>query len=92
MLVYRRALLLPAKSKSCAGRFTQVKLRLMAKIIDPDNYVPHNLPIPGLDKAKPIDWTKYPAGLVTAEEVREFDQMIKEMREESKTSPREPCK
>ena len=64
----------------------------MAKIIDPDNYVPHNLPIPVLDKATAIDWTKYPAGLVTAEEVREFDQMINEMRKESKTSPREPCK
>ena len=64
----------------------------MAKIIDPDNYEPHNLQIPGLDKAKPIDWTKYPAGLVTAEEVREFDQMLKEVREESKATPREPCK
>ena len=92
MLVCRRALLLSATSKSCADRFTQGKLRLMAKIIDPDNYVPHNLPIPRPDKAKPIDWTKYPAGLLTAEEVREFDQMLNEMRDESKTSPREPCK
>ena len=61
-------------------------------IIDPDNYEPHNLPIPGIDQAKPIDWTKYPSGLVTVEEVREFDQMLKEMREESKASHREPWK
>ncbi len=64
----------------------------MAKIIDPDNYVPHNLPIPGIEKAKPIDWTKYPAGLATVEEVREFDQMLKEIREESRALLRKPCK
>ncbi len=64
----------------------------MAKIIDPDNCVPHNLPIPGIEKAKPIDWTKYPAGFATVEEVREFEQMLKEEREESRALRREPCK
>ncbi len=64
----------------------------MAKIIDPDNYVPHNLPIPGIEKAKPIDWTKYPKGLVTDEEADEFDRIILEMRLVDQNSEHEPWK
>jgi hypothetical protein len=64
----------------------------MAKIIDPDNYVPHHLPIPGIEKAKPIDWTKYPLGLVTDEEADEFFRMIREMRRGDLDLEREPWK
>jgi hypothetical protein len=59
-------------------------LKAMAKIIDPDNYVPHHLTIPGIEKAKPFDPHDWPTDLVTAEEVDEFNEMIREMRKDSR--------
>ena len=56
----------------------------MAKIIDPDNYVPHHLTIPGIEKAKPFAPRDWPTDLVTAEEVDEFNEMIREMRKDSR--------
>lgn len=64
----------------------------MAKIIDPNNYVPHHLPIPGIEKAKPIDWGKYPAGLLSDDEADELDQFVREMRQVGTQSEREPWK
>ena len=63
----------------------------MAKIIDPDNYVPHNLPIPGIEKAKLSDLSKPPAGAVSLKERDEFDKMIREMRRESHRASKESC-
>ena len=63
----------------------------MAKIIDPDDYVPHNLPIPGIENAKPIDWSTWPKDFVTEEEVEDFNRMIQEMRKEKTRSIEDKC-
>lgn len=63
----------------------------MAKIIDPDNYVPHNLPIPGIEKAKLRDLSTPPVEAVSLKERDEFDKMIREMRSEPNRASKESC-
>jgi hypothetical protein len=63
----------------------------VAKIIDPDNYVPHNLPIPGIEKAKLRDLSTPPAEAVSLKERDEFDKMISEMRGEPNRASKESC-